>query len=238
LEAKGNSLRTTAIIPVKRLDSAHSRLADVLSKAQRSAVAQALFLDTLSKLRRCRKIDEILVVTADPWVMRHARWLGHEVLEQTGDLGHSEAAIAGTKKAMADGAERVAMLPIDCPLLDPADLDRHLSLTPRAVIVPDRHHTGTNALMLAPPDAFEPAFGPESLSRHIARARAAGVGFTLPTIDSLAFDLDTPEDLAELRDRLLLDPRPAHRTAQVLWEVGAMAEAGSEAESESDPAVA
>jgi len=218
-------LRTTAILPVKRLDGAHSRLAEALSAEQRATVAQAMFLDTLSKLRRCRKLDDYLIVTADPWVIRHTRWTGYDVLEQEEDSGHSGAAMAGIATAMERDAERVVLLPIDCPLLDPGELDDHLGKTPRAAIVPDRHRTGTNALVLTPPDAFEPAFGPDSLSRHVARARAAGVGFNVASIDSLAFDLDTPEDLAELRDRLLLDPEPSPRTATALWEVGAATEA-------------
>jgi 2-phospho-L-lactate guanylyltransferase len=217
-------LRTTAIIPVKRLDGAHSRLAEALDAEQRATVAQAMFLDTLSKVRRCRALDATLLVTADDWVARHAAWTGHEVLVQKRDDGHSEAAKAGIRAALERGAERVVLLPIDCPLLDPSELDAHLGHTPRAAIVPDRHRTGTNALVLTPPDAFEPAFGPDSCSRHVARARAAGVSFTIATIESLAFDLDTPEDLAELRDRLLLDPEPAPRTATALWEVGAAPE--------------
>jgi 2-phospho-L-lactate guanylyltransferase len=222
MDSERRQVQTTAILPVKRLDDAHSRLSESLSMEQRSALAQALFLDMLSKLRRCRNIGETLIVTADPWVVRHARWTGHETLEQDEDRGHSQAAIAGIELAMERGAERVALLPIDCPLFEPAELDSQLGRTPRAAIVPDRHRTGTNALVLSPPDAFAPAFGPDSCARHVARARAANVGFTIATIDSLAFDLDTPEDLNELRDRLLLDPEPARRTATVLWEIGAL----------------
>lgn len=225
VEGERTQMRTTAILPVKRLDASHTRLSETLSMEQRSSLAQALFLDMLSKLRRSRSIDECVVVTADPWVARHARWTGHEALEQDEDGGHSQAALAGTKFAMDRGAERVALLPIDCPLFDPAELDSHLGRTPSAAIVPDRHRTGTNALVLSPPDAFTPAFGPDSCARHVARARAANVGFAIATIDSLAFDLDTSEDLNELRGRLLLDPEPAQRTATVLWEIGALAEA-------------
>ena len=64
-----------------------------------------------------------------------------------------------------------------------------------ALIVPDRHGTGTNALVLSPPDAFAPAFGPDSCARHVSRARAAGISFALERIESLAIDLDTPEDM-------------------------------------------
>jgi 2-phospho-L-lactate guanylyltransferase len=88
------------------------------------------------------------------------------------------------------------------------------------LIVPDRHGTGTNALVLAPPDIFLPAFGPDSCARHVSRARAAGISFALEEIESMGIDLDTPEDMSLLRDRLLLDPEPAQRTAKVLWELG------------------
>lgn len=217
-------LKTIAIIPVKRLTAAKRRLAGALAPEARERVAEAMYLDTLAKLRRSRVIDELLVVTAERAVARNARWFGHEVLEQRSDLGHSEAASAGAQLALERGAERVAMLPADCPLLDPEELDWHLGNSPRtALIVPDRHGTGTNALVLCPPTAFEPAFGPDSCARHVSRARAAKVGFSLEQIESLATDLDTPEDMVELRDRLLLDPGRAPRTASVLWELGAPA---------------
>lgn len=220
-----NHVQTTAILPIKRLASAHGRLADVLAPDERRLLAEAMFRDTLGKLRRARTIDDTLIVTADEAVARHARWLGHPVLEQAGDLGHSRAAAAGVRVALAEGAQRVAMLPVDCPLFNPRELDAHLGNTPRtALIVPDRHGTGTNALVLTPPDAFEPAFGPDSCARHIARARAAGLGFALETIQSLALDLDTADDMRELREALLLDPDPAPRTARILWELGGRAE--------------
>jgi 2-phospho-L-lactate guanylyltransferase len=113
------------------------------------------------------------------------------------------------------------MLPVDCPMLDIEELDAHVGRSPRTVlIVPDRHGTGTNALVLAPPDVFAPAFGPDSCARHVSRARAAGISFALEEVSSLSADLDDPEDYALLRDQLLLDPQPAPKTAQVLWELG------------------
>jgi 2-phospho-L-lactate/phosphoenolpyruvate guanylyltransferase len=122
---------------------------------------------------------------------------------------------------MVEGAGRVAMLPVDCPMLDIEELDARIGRSPRtALIVPDRHGTGTNALVLTPPDVFIPVFGPESCARHVSRARAAGISFALEKIDSMAIDLDTPEDFGLLRDKLLLDPQPAPRTAEVLWELG------------------
>jgi 2-phospho-L-lactate guanylyltransferase len=206
---------------VKGFSAANGRLDGLLDEGERTSLAEALFLDLIVKLPRCRCIDDVLVVTSDPSVARHAGWFGHKVLVQETDEGHAEAAAAGALAAMADGARRVAMLPVDCPMLDTDELDAHLGRSPRtALIVPDRHGTGTNALMLNPPDLFLPAFGPDSCARHVTRARATGQSFALEEVESLATDLDTPEDFTLLRDRLLLDPQPAPRTAKVLWQLG------------------
>jgi 2-phospho-L-lactate guanylyltransferase len=219
--ANSDKVHTTAIVPVKGLSDANARLKSILSATERTRLAEALFLDLIVKLPRSRYIDDLLIVTSDESVARQARWFGHMVLVEDRDNGHSQAATAGARAAMEEGADRVAMLPVDCPMLDVAELDAHVGRSPRtALIVPDRHGTGTNALVLTPPDVFEPAFGPESCARHVSRARASGISFALEEVGSLSADLDDPADFTLLRDQLLLDPQPAPRTAQVLWELG------------------
>ena len=219
--ANSDNLHTTAIVPVKGLTVANGRLDGTLSAEERNSLAEALFLDLIVKLPRSRCIDDLMVVTSDKSIARQVRWFGHKVLLQESDDGHSEAAAAGARAAMAEGAERIAMLPVDCPMLDTDELDARIGRSARTVlIIPDRHGTGTNGLVLAPPDVFLPAFGPESCSRHVSRARATGISFALEEVDSMGIDLDTAEDYTLLRDRLLLDPQPAPRTAKVLWELG------------------
>jgi 2-phospho-L-lactate guanylyltransferase len=73
---------------------------------------------------------------------------------------------------------------------------------PEVVIIPDRHGTGTNGLLLAPPDTIPPSFGPDSCERHRALAHAAGVVCRLERPASLLLDIDTGEDLTALRARL------------------------------------
>jgi 2-phospho-L-lactate guanylyltransferase len=212
-------MKTIAIVPVKRFADAKQRLASVLEAGQRSQLAEAMFLDTLSHLRRSKRIDETIVVTAEPVVARTARWLEFQVIEQMTDEGQSKAASAGVQMAIERGADRIALLPADCPLFDAAEFDRHLGKVPRSVlIVPDRHGTGTNALLLSPPDAIPPAFGPGSCARHAGLARAAGVAYAIERIPSLALDLDTHSDLIELQEALGLDPTRAPRTAELVWE--------------------
>jgi 2-phospho-L-lactate guanylyltransferase len=73
---------------------------------------------------------------------------------------------------------------------------------PDVVIVPDRHGTGTNALLLAPPDAIHPSFGPGSRERHEQAATASGARWRIAEPRSLVLDVDTAEDLAALRAAL------------------------------------
>ena len=68
-------------------------------------------------------------------------------------------------------------------------------------IVPDRHGSGTNALLVSPPALVEPAFGPDSLALH--RAAAADAGATVVELDGpLSLDLDTTADLLAAESEL------------------------------------
>ena len=87
---------------------------------------------------------------------------------------------------------------------------------PEVVIVPDRHGSGTNGLLLLPPDAIEPSFGPESCSRHRALAEGADARWRLERPASLLLDIDTGADLDVLRERLAAVPAGAVRTRSVL----------------------
>jgi len=82
--------------------------------------------------------------------------------------------------------------------------------------VPDRHRTGTNALLLTPPDAIRPAFGEGSCERHVAAARAAGIPHSVEHLRSLALDLDTPADVVALTTALADGRKLARNTAKAL----------------------
>jgi 2-phospho-L-lactate guanylyltransferase len=145
-----------------------------------------------------------------------------EVLRDPRDLGHSEAATLGIVRAQALDASCVVLLPGDCPLLDPAELDAALERmeSGRVAIVPDRHGTGTNALLLSPPNAIAPAFGPGSSARHADRAQRAGHEVAVERLDSLGLDVDTPDDLEALAEELERAPHRAPATAAELARLG------------------
>jgi 2-phospho-L-lactate guanylyltransferase len=119
----------------------------------------------------------------------------------------------GVDEALARGLERVLLVPGDCPALDPAEVAALLGRTAPVVIVPDRHGTGTNALLLTPPDAITPSFGTGSFARHSA---LAGGRAEVAAVRTLGLDVDTPDDLAALRAALAAVPGGAPRTRALL----------------------
>jgi 2-phospho-L-lactate guanylyltransferase len=211
-------VKATAVLPIKRLDAAKQRLAAGIDGARRRALVAAMAADVLEAVGAARSIERMIVVSGDPLVQELASEAGAEVVPDPADAGHSEAALAGIARAEAEGAECVVLLPGDCPLLDPRELDRLLTAVPGSYvgIVPDRHGTGTNALALCPPGAIVPAFGEGSCERHVAAAREAGIPFGVEELPSLGLDLDTPADVIALTRALTSEPGRAKRTAKIL----------------------
>jgi len=211
-------LKAIAVLPVKRFSAAKQRMAAGITGGQRRDLAQAMVADVLEAIGRARAIEQTIVVSGDPVAQELAAAAGAEVVPDPEDGGHVEAALAGIARAEADGAERVVLLAGDCPLLDPRELDSLLTGVPGNYVgvVPDRHGTGTNALLLSPPDAIVPAFGEGSRARHVEAARQAGVPFGVEELPSIELDLDTPADLIALTRELEKQPGRAKRTAKAL----------------------
>lgn len=192
-------MRTLALLPVKSFAQAKQRLRPEFDPAQRRDLATAMLRDVLDALS-ATKLDGVIVISAGEAAREIALEQGAQVIKDP-EQGHNLAARLGIAAALDAGAERVLLVPGDCPGLDPAEVDQLLDRPAAgrgAVIVPDRHGTGTNALLLAPPDVLEPSFGPGSCRRHAELARAAGIGYEILPIPSLALDIDTPDDLAAL----------------------------------------
>jgi 2-phospho-L-lactate guanylyltransferase len=196
---------TFAILPVKRFAAAKARLGGELSAGTRRALAESMVTDVLMALRRTTAVDGVFVVTSEPAVDAIGRGYGASVLVDDVEEGQSTATLIGIAHAIEQGAERVVLVPGDCPALDPLELGALLErppLNPSVTIVPDRHGSGTNALVLTPPDVIEPAFGTDSRARHEQLAQAAGVPFEVEHVPTLAIDVDTADDLEALRAAL------------------------------------
>ena len=196
-------MRAVAVLPVKRFADAKQRLSTGLAPGTRRALAEAMLTDVLVALRRTEGLDEVVVVTAEPVAEALALGYGARVVSDTREAGQSPAAQLGLDAV--EGADVVLLVPGDCPALDPAQLTALLQSVepaPSVVLVPDRHGTGTNGLLLHPPSAIEPSFGPGSRDRHTALAEEAGASLRVEEMPSLVLDVDTPDDLAAMREAL------------------------------------
>jgi len=219
-------MQATAILPVKRFSRAKTRLADAVGPPARAALMRAMLTDVLRAVSETSAIERTIVVTGESRAQKVALSVAQrvsmpiEVMQDPDDPGHSQAATLGIIRALALGAECAALLPGDCPLLDAGELDAALARTrPGTVaVIPDRHGTGTNGLLMAPADAIGPAFGEGSRERHLDRAARAGYATRVEELSSLALDLDTPDDLAALRVWIADHPEAAPETARALAE--------------------
>jgi 2-phospho-L-lactate guanylyltransferase len=204
-------MSVVVVLPVKRFELAKQRLGDGgLRRSDRVALATGMLTDVLETLRLTRNIDDIVVVTSEPGAEVLARTYGAQVVTDDDADGHSAAAAIGIAWALAEGAFHVLVLAGDAPTVAADELDElvgALSDGPEVVIVPDRHGTGTNALLLTPPDVIAPSFGAASRERHEQLAHAAGATVRVSELASLMLDVDTPDDLDALAGALADAPR-------------------------------
>jgi 2-phospho-L-lactate/phosphoenolpyruvate guanylyltransferase len=214
-------MRTAAVLPVKRFADAKQRLGASISDSLRGQLAYAMARDVLDALAESDAIAVTILVSSEPALARPARAHGALLVDDPGHGGQSAAALRGIERALAEGAERVLCVPGDCPALDPDELRTLLGRSPdprsaEVVIMPDRHGTGTNGLLLCPPTAIAPSFGPGSCQRHRALGLAAEASVRIEAVPSLLLDIDTGADLAVLGERLAGQQGRAARTRAVL----------------------
>lgn len=204
--------RLVAIVPVRALEGAKSRLGGSLDAEERQDLVRMLLERTIRAAAQVPEIESVVVVSPDPAILELAVQSGATPLQQVGE-GLNEGLEQAVSWAIAGGASAVLVLAGDLPSVTGVSIGAVVASAAAAasparaivVVVPDRHGRGTNALLLSPPDAIAFAFGIDSAVAHEAAARAAGA-LSLEVDGPLALDLDLPEDLSLAEERGLLDP--------------------------------
>ncbi|MFY9488766.1 MAG: 2-phospho-L-lactate guanylyltransferase [Solirubrobacterales bacterium] len=214
--------RVCAVLPLKPFGDAKERLATGLDPHGRRIIAEAMARDVLAALPQCELITDVVVISAEPTIEAIAGEVASAILPDTRQ-GHSEAVMLGTQWALGIDCDAVLMIPGDCPLIDPDEIDdlieRCVTDDTEVAVIPDRMGTGTNALLLRPPDAIVPSFGPDSRARHLGLGLAAGRRTAAIEVPTLALDLDTAEDLLELAERVAAADHSAVNTEQAIAEL-------------------
>jgi 2-phospho-L-lactate guanylyltransferase len=197
-----------AIVPVKPLRHGKSRLAGILTQDERADLNERMLTHTIDTLRGIQEIDQILVVSRDPAALALARDHGARTVQENGAKELNVALSRATNLARSHITRGVLIVPADLPLLTPEDVHTMMDRAkepPVVVVAPDRHYQGTNALLICPVGLIEYDFGPGSFQRHCERAQQRGARLEICELPSLALDVDLPEDLEMVGDKLATD---------------------------------
>jgi 2-phospho-L-lactate guanylyltransferase len=195
------------IIPVKPLKRAKSRLASVLDPDEREAFSRQMLEHTFSVVKQVNAITDILVISRDSAALSFARKLGGQTVRESGSPELNDALTRATQVAMVRNAQGVLILASDIPLLQVSDLQGMLACStssPAVVIAPDRHHEGTNALLITPPGLIGYHYGPDSYTKHRQEAQNLQIPCYIFESPTLALDVDISDDLElyhSLRDK-------------------------------------
>jgi 2-phospho-L-lactate/phosphoenolpyruvate guanylyltransferase len=190
-----------AIVPVKPLRVGKSRLSGVLSQDERADLNRRLLDHTLETLTAIPEIEQVLVISRDPAALALAREHGARTVQENGSPKLNVALARATVVVKNYNIRGVLVVPADLPLLTPQDVQAMLERAtdpPVVVVAPDRHHQGTNALLICPVGLIDYVFGPNSFQHHCERAVEAGARLEIVELPSLALDMDLPEDLDQV----------------------------------------
>jgi 2-phospho-L-lactate/phosphoenolpyruvate guanylyltransferase len=174
-----------AIVPVKGLDGAKTRLSPRLSADERSRLVAEMLDRVLAACAEAGAIERTLLVTPEPSLARE----GIERLPDAG-TGHADAIALALADPRAAAGALVVMA--DCPLVTAESLDA-LASAARPLALAPASDGGVNALALAEVNGFLPRFG-VPVETTVAEARAAGLEPVVVHDPALALDVDRPED--------------------------------------------
>ncbi len=201
-----------AIIPVKALATAKSRLSKILSPAERRLLVQTMLGDVLAAMLAAPSVGRVGVISADPVVLAQAKLAGAEPLADRAD--GLNAALSQAAQHYA-AAEALLVLPADVPLVTPAAIELLVAaVRPRGAAIAPSRDGGTNALLLRPPLALPFHFGVGSLASHSQAAREHSLPLQVVAPPGLHLDVDHPDDLL-----LLAESDGATKTQQLLRDL-------------------
>ena len=195
---------TVAIVPMKSLVQAKTRLSEELTLPQRMALSRNLLRRVLratvgpaSGVAGDSPVESVWVVGGDAAIRDIARDEGALWYEEEGADINDTLWLAFQR---AFSSCRAALfLPGDLPFLKPHDVYSLVSASGRlknVTLAPARQGGGTNGI-LVPPDLaqpFRPLLGPDSFRRHLSQATELGLSVAICYSPGLAFDLDTFDD--------------------------------------------
>ena len=184
--------RLHVVVAVKGNGDGKRRLAGVLTPDERQHLVVTMLEDVLAAVAATAGIGQVSVLTRETAIVPH----DFRAIDDPG-FGLNPAIVHAANLLTLAGRRAMLVLPADLPFVSPADIRALMdAATERSVVIaPDVSGTGTNALLLSPPNALRPRFGARSCGAHVESARAAGIDTHVLNRPGLARDIDEPADL-------------------------------------------
>ncbi len=189
-----------ALIPVKALNEAKSRLAAHLTLQQREELVLTMLSHVLRVLHNSDKLEYVSVVSPDRRALEYAHlWGAYPRIEER--QGHNPALEAAATRELATGATALLTISADLPLLQSSDVEGMIEKLEYhdVVLAPSQDETGTNALLVRPALVLPYVFGPGSLQRYQEEAAKRNLSVALHKTPGLSIDIDTIDDLELFR---------------------------------------
>lgn len=192
--------KIAAVIPMKNLHFAKSRLSTILTLQQRKNLAFFLLNTTIKILKESQSIYEIIVVSSDKTIEKFSLENSLKFIKDS-DNGVNNAVILADHYCIDNGIDANIVVPHDLPFISVKEIDQICTISekyPRCIIIcPSKRFDGTNILFRKPPNVIKTFYDDNSYMNHLKEAQKCNIPIESLDLDNLMFDIDTKEDLIE-----------------------------------------
>ncbi|HWS20870.1 MAG TPA: 2-phospho-L-lactate guanylyltransferase [Nitrososphaera sp.] len=195
-------MKTFAIVPIKKLENAKTRLSSLLDTDDRIHLSLLMLQDTLQTLSVVQSLTQIITVSADKRVEKIALKYGATFLLEEKERGVNSAIALADNYCIKEAADATMVIPHDLPLLNSIDISKACELAENEsrciVICPSLRYDGTNMLLRIPPSIITTFYDADSYNAHVKAATRLGISVKLLFSKGLMHDIDTPEDASAI----------------------------------------
>lgn len=194
-------MKIAAVIPMKSLHSAKSRLSNILTAQQRKNLAMYLLDATIKEIKKSCIISEIIIVSNDKAVKNYSCLNNLKYIKDS-EEGVNKAVILADNYCIDNRINANIVIPHDLPFISAKEIDKICTMSNKyhkcIIICPSKRFDGTNILFRKPPDVIKTHYDDNSYMNHLKEAYKFKIPIESLDIVKLRFDLDTKEDLLEL----------------------------------------
>src|SRR5688500_9069412 len=166
-------MKIAAIIPMKSLHLAKSRLSNILTPEQRKNLAMYLLDATIKELKESKFISEIIIVSSDKAVENYSCLKNLKFIKDY-DEGVNNAVILADHYCINNDIGANIVIPQDLPFISAKEIDEICNISNKyhkcIIICPSKRFDGTNILFRKPPGVIKTHYDDNSYMNHLKEA--------------------------------------------------------------------